>query len=47
MFCVPEVSGQNDARTLEDLSGGLLLSIEALAEEELRLWEKAHGENPQ
>lgn len=40
-FCVMETSGQNDSRTLERLSGELLLSLEHLALEETRVFSSA------
>ena len=36
-FCVMEVDGKKDSRTLEKLSGGVLLSLECLAQEEMNL----------
>jgi hypothetical protein len=39
-FCVMEVEGKKDSRTLEKLSGELLLSLESLAVEEVKLLSK-------
>lgn len=36
-FCVMEVEGKKDSRTLEKISGELLLSLESLAAEEVQL----------
>lgn len=37
-YCVPEIDGKKDSRTIEKISGELLLSLESLASEELRIW---------
>jgi hypothetical protein len=37
MFCVPEIEGKKDNRTIEKIAGELLLSIESLAKEELNI----------
>ena len=39
-FCVMEVEGKRDSRTLEKISGELLLSLEHLAYEELNLYQE-------
>jgi hypothetical protein len=37
-FCVPEVVGQQDRRTLEQIAGELLLAVEAQAHEEINIY---------
>ena len=41
-FCVMEVEGKRDNRTLEKISGELLLSLEHLAHEEANLYQEMH-----
>jgi hypothetical protein len=43
-FCVPDVEGKKDSRTIEKIAGELLLSLESLAHEEQRIWRKNRGD---